>query len=271
MGVREQPRSTYEATCEDNWGDPFIRRIKQSARTVCDPEDRVDGSKLVCREFRQQGHSKPDTFCDGHNIVMNFGKMQAAKGGEEIAKVRGRAEHVEFVKFSKGALSGACTAHSKMANKKYWQFAQEEVFGSWTSTDKNEYDTVEPIPTMFVTRYEYANFYHTLTDFINAFLALEVLELSPKDVQVVILDGHPQAPFDEAWETVFAPEHGYKFQSEYKGRVMFKHAFWPLAGTLVCPSMLSLSLSLALCLSLTRLSLSLCGRHCRRIPISHQC
>lgn len=59
---------------------------------------------------------------------------------------------------------------------------------------------------MFVTRErgEHVNMFHSMTDFLNAFQSLEMLEIDPKNVQVVLLDDHAAGPFDSLWNTVFS-------------------------------------------------------------------
>jgi len=59
----------------------------------------------------------------------------------------------------------------------------------------------DPTPHMLVLRFEYANFFHVMTDWYNVFLARRFL--GRPAARVVLADGHPATPLDEAWRTLF--------------------------------------------------------------------
>lgn len=54
-----------------------------------------------------------------------------------------------------------------------------------------------------VKRYEYANLYHTMTDWYNVFLVTKILDLSPKDVDILLFDNFPRGHMDQTWEKLF--------------------------------------------------------------------
>ena len=56
---------------------------------------------------------------------------------------------------------------------------------------------------LFVTRNEYANFYHTMTDFYMTFLICHIFHWNVKDVHVVLTDGHPWSSLDNVWQDLF--------------------------------------------------------------------
>jgi glycoprotein 2-beta-D-xylosyltransferase len=79
--------------------------------------------------------------------------------------------------------------------------------------------------TMFITRYEYVNLYHTMTDWWNAYFTMP-----PEDtnIRVVFLDGHAKGNLDPVWEQMFG-----KFtyvQHLPKGGVCFEKAVFIPAG-----------------------------------------
>lgn len=54
---------------------------------------------------------------------------------------------------------------------------------------------------MMLIRYEYANLFHTSTDWYNAYVATRVLGYGP--LPVTFVDGHCQSPMDDAWQAMF--------------------------------------------------------------------
>lgn len=52
-------------------------------------------------------------------------------------------------------------------------------------------------------RYEYANFFHTVTYLYNAFLTARSLGLSCDQVHVLFVDAHAHTPLDQVWHTLF--------------------------------------------------------------------
>lgn len=58
-------------------------------------------------------------------------------------------------------------------------------------------------PTLAVCRYEYANFFHCLTDWYNAFIVSTYLGLKPDEVEVLLVDPFLRTGLDEVWEVLF--------------------------------------------------------------------
>jgi hypothetical protein len=55
--------------------------------------------------------------------------------------------------------------------------------------------------TLTLTRYEYANLYHTMSDWYNVFLMTKFFNVTKANV--VLVDSHPAGPLDTAWTTLF--------------------------------------------------------------------
>jgi glycoprotein 2-beta-D-xylosyltransferase len=51
--------------------------------------------------------------------------------------------------------------------------------------------------TLLLTRYEYCNLYHTMTDWFNAFLAM------PSKTNIILLDAHAHGKLDPVWTTLW--------------------------------------------------------------------
>lgn len=159
---------------------------------------------------------------------MDFSRLDVSGGGEEITSVLGRTEKDEFPTYQKGAFGVLCSAasDSKMSASKAPHHLSE-VLHSVAYAVKEECARVVERPTLFVTRYEYANLYHTMTDWYNTYQAAQMLGLGT-DVDVVFLDGHAKGSLDDVWGRLF---HSAQFVSSFgPGKTCFRRAVFPSPG-----------------------------------------
>ncbi|XP_058218847.1 beta-1,2-xylosyltransferase isoform X2 [Rhododendron vialii] len=75
-------------------------------------------------------------------------------------------------------------------------------------------------PTLLVTRFEYANVFHTVTDWFSAYVASRVTGL-PYRPNLVFVDGHCVAPLEETWRALFS---NLRYAKNFTGPVCFRHA-----------------------------------------------
>ncbi|XP_048548819.1 beta-1,2-xylosyltransferase RCN11 [Triticum urartu] len=75
-------------------------------------------------------------------------------------------------------------------------------------------------PTLLVTRFEYANLFHTITDWYSAYVSSRVTNL-PDRPNVVFVDGHCKAPLEQTWESLFS---NVTYAKSFSGPVCFRHA-----------------------------------------------
>ncbi|CAH9102794.1 unnamed protein product [Cuscuta epithymum] len=75
-------------------------------------------------------------------------------------------------------------------------------------------------PTLLVTRYEYANLFHTFTDWYSAYVTSRVTCLTIRP-HVVFVDGHCETQLEEVWKALFA---SVRYAKHFKGPVCFRHA-----------------------------------------------
>ena len=55
-----------------------------------------------------------------------------------------------------------------------------------------------------LTRHEYANLYHTMSDWYNVFILTQFFNVTdPAHVHVLLVDAHPAGPLDDAWNVLF--------------------------------------------------------------------
>ncbi|ONK81807.1 uncharacterized protein A4U43_C01F33070 [Asparagus officinalis] len=75
-------------------------------------------------------------------------------------------------------------------------------------------------PTVLVTRFEYANMFHTVTDWYSAYVSSRVTSL-PGRPHLVFVDGHCKTQLEETWEALFS---SIKYAKNFSGPVCFRHA-----------------------------------------------
>lgn len=182
-------------------------------------------------------------LCDVRNMRVDRTLMTVAAGGEPIASVFGRAEEAEFPVYRKGAFRVAGCAWAPSGELPHYlssvvQTGFEAVNGALDCAHWEE------LPTLFITRYEYANLYHTTTDWYNTWATLgwagllEAREdsqqpgrtqvLRPRPHSVVWLDGHAQGSLDDVWTTVFTPN--VRFISQVLPGTCYRRALFVPAG-----------------------------------------
>ncbi|EPS58119.1 hypothetical protein M569_16697, partial [Genlisea aurea] len=80
-------------------------------------------------------------------------------------------------------------------------------------------------PTLLVTRFEYANVFHTYTDWYSSYVSSRVTGL-PRRPHVVFVDGHCETQLEETWKALFS---SINYAKNFSGQVCFNHAvFVPL-------------------------------------------
>jgi len=173
------------------------------------------------------------TTCVLHDIMIDKEKLKVSKGGEDISQVRNRENRDELPMYSSGVVlvnDENCEVGrvglDSMQFKYHGKFVKSVTGGK--KSQNRECSTVVQKTTLFITRYEYANLYHTYTDLYNLFLAMKVhadenyegLELDP--VQVVFLDGHSKSHMDELWVKLFRTKPTYV--SDVPDKTCFKKA-----------------------------------------------
>ncbi|THG11769.1 hypothetical protein TEA_026065 [Camellia sinensis var. sinensis] len=75
-------------------------------------------------------------------------------------------------------------------------------------------------PTLLVIRFEYANLFHTVTDWYSAYVASRVTGL-PNRPNVVFVDGHCVAPLEDTWRALFS---SVRYAKNFSSPVCFRHA-----------------------------------------------
>lgn len=125
------------------------------------------------------------------------------RGGEPIDAVINQPESLEYYRVDQGCFRLACTS-----SKLDYAFAGAgNHLNSWMhslqlTSDEADVD-VRPRFTIAVTRYEYANLYHTMTDWYNAFLLVCFFNETSDSTDILFVDSHPRGALDPVWRRLF--------------------------------------------------------------------
>ena len=124
-------------------------------------------------------------------------------GGENLSDVLYQRVDNEYYDLYKGYFKLPC------AKKIKHLFPREDYLWEWseavaTNPDLKftNYTKIENA-TIFVKRYEYVDFYRTMTDLYNAFLMVTIFKLEPESTNIVWVDAHPKGLLDATWHTLF--------------------------------------------------------------------
>jgi len=96
----------------------------------------------------------------------------------------------------------------------------------YSSEEMEEFNT-ELQFTIAVTRYEYANLYHCVTDWYNAFLLMKFLNHTSCDTNILLIDAHPYVHLDDVWKVIF---NSSRKLSALGRRTHFNQLVWGIIG-----------------------------------------
>ncbi len=154
-----------------------------------------------------------NSFMLMQDVVMDRTLAHGRKGGEELDTVIGQSEESESYSLQPGFIKITCPGLSSHAKQ---QGAWSQHFTTWFSAIQG-YSTPEELEsnmtkskvhtqdtwTLAVTRYDYANLYHTMADWYNVFRVLTTLQIHPSHIQILLIDAHPKGHLDPTWRTLF--------------------------------------------------------------------
>jgi hypothetical protein len=164
--------------------------------------------------------------CTFQNFRVDNSLIQMDKGGEVLSTVMGRAGSKEFPTYTMGAFSVETKPnHVPLPKNAYLPSLHymADVLDHMNIPNEGETQHHKCTETwkgttLFLTRYEYVNLYHTMTDWWNTYFSLPPNE----KVRIVFLDAHAQGGLDSAWNHMFGPTT--MVQHLPKGGVCFETA-----------------------------------------------
>jgi len=165
------------------------------------------------------------SFCGGRFVAYGrqFARLRGAvvdrrhcrsdrEGGEAIEDVINQPESVEYYRFDHGCFQLACTSDVSVTRGKVdYVFAGiDNHLNAWLhslhlSNNDDAIADMERRPrfTIAVTRYEYANLYHTMTDWYNAFVLVCFFNETSDLTDILFIDSHPRGALDPVWRRLF--------------------------------------------------------------------
>ncbi|KVH99194.1 beta-(1,2)-xylosyltransferase-like [Cynara cardunculus var. scolymus] len=227
------PNNITYRSCEAYFGNGFSRRVD-----LLKPKLRGGGGWFRCF----YSSTLESSVCEGGRIRMHPEKVKMSVGGEELESVIGRKEDDELPKFEFGAfdleVDEKLNSRKKLVDGSFLdQYLKKgsvprhtvrELIDSMQLVGANEFKCSEWIeePTLLVTRFEYANLFHTVTDWYSAYVSSRVTGL-PIRPRLVFIDGHCLTPLDDTWKAMFS---SLRYAKHFSGPVCFRHAILPPLG-----------------------------------------
>ncbi|CAM8937280.1 unnamed protein product [Rhodiola kirilowii] len=221
-------------SCEAFFGNGFTRRIDLFESGA---KKSVNGGWFRC----YYSETLRSSICEGGRVRMWPEKIKMSRGGEKLQEVIGRGEEVELPDFEAGAFDvdggGGVRAWSRGRNSKLvgedrlnefvpqgqiMKHTMRELIGSIRVAGGNEFECDQWVeePTILVTRFEYANLFHTITDWYSSYVASRVTGL-PNRPHLVFVDGHCETQLEETWRALFS---SLRYAKNFSGSVCFRHA-----------------------------------------------
>ena len=203
---------------------------------LCSPS--ASPSTLTC-------HHNPttqSTHCTATHLHLDPSLLRCSTGAEDIGAVRWRTEEEEFPTYLPGALTVDCPRPADPPALS-WPVYRDHLarafgslkYGPLPAAGGGECEVVEE--ALLVTRYEYANLYHTLTDWYNVYQALNMYMPQPTATPLLLfLDGHSKGSMDEGWPTLFTPD--VRYVKQLTSPLCIRHAVFvsPGYGSPLSPS-----------------------------------
>ncbi|XWS27780.1 hypothetical protein CRYUN_Cryun25bG0009900 [Craigia yunnanensis] len=183
------------------------------------------------------------SICEAGKIRMDPEKIKMSRGGEKLEDVIGRGEEEELPEFEDGAFEvegerGARLKRKKLVGKEFLdeflpvggvlRHTMRELVRSIVVVGDNDFTCQEWVeePTLLVTRYEYANLFHTVTDWYSAYVSSRVTGL-PNRPHLVFVDGHCKTQLEKTWKALFS---SLRYAKNLSGPICFRHAIFSPLG-----------------------------------------
>jgi Glycosyltransferase 61 len=167
------------------------------------------------------------SLCQFQNLTLDTAKLSAkVRGGEPLQNVMGQEENAEYLRYENGAFTVARPpvmdwtpplSNGVLPPTHYIETVLDALV-TIDNTKKDLSSSCEEVwtgTTLFITRYEYVNLFHTMTDWWNAFFTAG----ASMPVNVVFLDAHPEGNLDPVWRQLFRGK--IAFARHLPGRVCF--------------------------------------------------
>jgi len=191
-------------------------------------------SSLSCKFNSVTGAS----VCRASNLLVDLDRVNCSHGNEEISDVEGRDEAEEMPLYSKGAFRLKCESTGQVPDALKLPDHFSPMFSAieYAREEDDISDFIGcqmwiEIPCFIVTRYEYCNLYHTMTDWYNIYQVRHMLGLGEEVVSVIFFDGHSKGALDVGWQHVMGQGVAVSFLMALPARhTCFRHAIFVPPG-----------------------------------------
>mmetsp|Transcript_21589 Transcript_21589/g.35762 ORF Transcript_21589/g.35762 Transcript_21589/m.35762 type:complete len:470 (+) Transcript_21589:126-1535(+) len=201
-----------EAMCERDLSWPLVRRWSEARTAFCiaaseadllvdesrnssrRPVEGLTAGDLYCHGIQQSRHVRPDYFCHGSNLYVDWLLIYPDKHSLAEAEVS----------FEAGAIGAFCKREGTMFSPQSpVQVGLQPILNNWETWPEAAASVIS-VPTIFVMRDTPYKLGRVIADMLGVYLTMHILEIEPKEVQIIAIDGHPEGPFWDAW-TALAP------------------------------------------------------------------
>ena len=210
--------------CAGDFGNALVERWRATKKRVCSPP--ADAASPGANQGASVGSSSIDTYLvkqtrhhgNGDNLIhfqdvsVNMGLFADMDKMYSVVKHYVDTKHFKqpYVPYPEGFVQGKCTTNKAAGwnpnvmpgwNVDWTTSAFRSIAGAEAGAVCDEWVTH---PVLVVQRDTFANFFHDSEDFVNAFLALAILEWKLGDTQMYLTDLYPEGPFWEMWRQAFS-------------------------------------------------------------------
>lgn len=208
-------------SCFQDFGNTLITRWRETKAPYCSRSGSGNAQRLNshidCYLVHQtRHHGNGDNLCMMQNVALDLSKFDDHDFTSRVMHDYVSTKHMKqpYPPFPKGFLVGDCTPNPESWEDKYFPgWNADLTTKSFVRAEgaNNNPDTLckEWIdhPVLLTERDTFANFFHDSEDFVNVFIALAVLQLKPKDVQLFLMDLYPEGPFWPMWSEVYSHQY----------------------------------------------------------------
>lgn len=224
-GDKEVQRRSFirrDSSIKPNWNRELYYNVSST------PEQflswRKDKQPLCNDKITGYGHE----FLEVQDVIIDRKFCSCnLQGGELIESVINQDEMAEYYKFEMG-----CFQVAGCNQRPNYYFNGENHLTKWmysvaTHDVTQAADRVVDDFTLAITRYEYANLFHTMTDWYNAFLIMQFFNHTSFNTNILIVDAHPYGALDSVWNQLF---NSTVRLAGLPARTRFRNLVWGIQG-----------------------------------------
>ncbi len=220
--ARKQARARFKRLFKPGWKPGLYYDSRYP------PEEFQRWHASVDVQCEEKFHAYANQFIHLRNLVIDLGYCTSSrKGGEKINHVLNQAEEVEYFKYDMGCFQMACNDRPSA------YFYGTNHLNDWLFNMKTRNVVLDRLTsvqhdfTIAIVRYEYANVYHTMTDWYNAFLVMQFFNKTQAETNILLVDTHPSGQLDPVWPILFNSTHRMSF---FRKRTLFTDIVWGIQG-----------------------------------------